>query len=101
MMKIGGIEYSTTEMTNTLLELWSCEFTIEGLQTNCSMRAVVQGHIPQFQPLYIGSYSCCDSCTAVILGFCNAVTLAVHARRGLMSAIVIAQFTYAPHEVKS
>ena len=50
MMKIGGIEYGTTEMTNTLLELWSCEVTIEGLQTNCSMRAVVQGHIPQFQP---------------------------------------------------
>ena len=37
MMKMGGIEYGTTEMTNTLLELWSCEFTIEGLQTNCSM----------------------------------------------------------------
>ena len=50
MMKIGGIEYGITEMTNTLLELWSCEFTIEGLQTICSMRAVVQGHIPQFQP---------------------------------------------------
>ena len=32
-MKIGGIEYGITEMTNTLLELWSCEFTIEGLQT--------------------------------------------------------------------
>ena len=44
------IEYGITEMTNTLLELWSCEFTIEGLQTNFSMRAVVQGHIPQFQP---------------------------------------------------
>ena len=50
MMKIGEIEYGTTEMTNTPLELWSCEFTIEGLQTNCSMRAVVHGHIPQFQP---------------------------------------------------
>ena len=50
MMKIGGIEYGITEMTKTLLELWSCEFTIEGLQTICSMRAVVQGHIPQFQP---------------------------------------------------
>ena len=33
MMNIGGIEYGITEMTNTLLELWYCEFTIEGLQT--------------------------------------------------------------------
>ena len=34
MMKIGGIEYGITEMTNTLLELWSCEFTI-GLVVVC------------------------------------------------------------------
>ena len=40
MIKIGGIEYGITEMTNTLLELWACDFTIEGLKTICSIWAV-------------------------------------------------------------